>query len=1203
MSSSKKVITENPILDELVYNGKILMKGCILKDQDEALANETLTSLKKADFFMACKESRVSFSSFSYTRERLSAISDFTDDQIAYYAVKNDEIPSQYRDTLLANAIKEYVNNYDEENNYYRALNGLPPYGTAGIYITYKDVDGRKGSVWEALSAVRDLPLHEWASSYIYILDSNGYLAPIKKKYSNPKYLDYLGAESIDLYTMRKASRFQCIKLKSCDSTLVQSHFYKLLVRNIEVYNKTVYTDAYKYMSDYYDKFIIIMIIIQTFTDMLSEYAYYIIRRDIFDLRTIKYLFESNGIEFFPTIPIKYQLTMVRNLNKILKYKSTDKNIVDICSLFGFDSITLFKYYILRDRNMTADGDYMYSKELSTSWNSTKIPLDNIIGLTYGNGRYIVISEGSSTYAVSKDLKTWETKTLEVLNTTDPVPTNTCTDILYVEGTYLLFASDQYVYTSLDASTWVLGGGSGFILSNPYGSTYSAYVKARGPMDDIDVVVVMGNKNIEYAYGVGTFGYVDLPDLAIDANEIFTNLVYGNTTYGCVSFGKYGILYTGPNYNSKYDMVYKRYDQLNIDADDFDYATPKSVLKHATMYYDNNFYCIFDNLDIMIHTVNGDINNWKVVKDLPCKNIYYLRYANNTFVALPLNAKGIYYSTDSMENWNSFFPKSKNVYWNCCVYGNGNLLITDYNVGDYEFYYLSTLGSNSSTSTDIVYNDDANHTLKFVKTPIDGDVLESLSNTNNIYKYYNIIEQDKYWEGDKTRAAVRQEIVSMEFNILRTKYYSLESITDLTEMTFQLAYFLNILMNNDVTSSLKVSLPFISNGSYTLTNTFIFLYALGYAYYGTSDKIMKTASNVLTIRSFNFEADLTSLSSYLANKGYDLNTLCGNLDFQIPESGILTYKQLMYIYSNNKQIYKHITQEMLDAENKDIYDIYKKIYDALFLADLNMANFSVLDEEGKIMYTYDTYTDYLYAKDITLYNYLIDLKAITVESERQIEISNVMNNVVSYIEETTSLMEEGNLEYIWSGLPTLSIDFIKVYIMKLINFFKSFKADFLSISTLYEFTDKFDNMIYWIDKMHFDYRFDKSELFKLFETIEMHVTMSKEDKVKLKDTMVFAYFYAYMKASYSEDMYVTIKDVCNYVITFLKGDTFVAEDIIRLMIKYAPKEDIYVHDKIFFNYLKTIVDTIGIGSEVMTLAPFTIDASSNVRYYDRKIYS
>src|SRR5699024_8501658 len=132
--------------------------------------------------------------------------------------------------------------------------------------------------------------------------------------------------------------------LPACESTEVYTKFKDRLEINRVFFLQTMYSQAYKFQSDYYNKFIMCMIIIHSFADMIELSPEYIIQRELFDMRTIQYVFESQGVEFFPDIPLKYQKRLVKNLNRLIKYKSCDKNLIDIASLFGFDNVELFKY-------------------------------------------------------------------------------------------------------------------------------------------------------------------------------------------------------------------------------------------------------------------------------------------------------------------------------------------------------------------------------------------------------------------------------------------------------------------------------------------------------------------------------------------------------------------------------------------------------------------------------------------------------------------------------------------------------------------------------------------------------------------------------------------------------------------------------------------------------------------------------------------
>ena len=122
---------------------------------------------------------------------------------------------------------------------------------------------------------------------------------------------------------------------------------------------RAVYSDAYKFQSDYYNKFMIIFILVNTIMDSLTSIPDFIINREVFDSRCIKYLFESFGIPYYSEIPIKYQRAMLKNLNTLIKYKSSTRNMVDICSLFGFSDVKVFGYYLFKQRMVDSNtGDY-----------------------------------------------------------------------------------------------------------------------------------------------------------------------------------------------------------------------------------------------------------------------------------------------------------------------------------------------------------------------------------------------------------------------------------------------------------------------------------------------------------------------------------------------------------------------------------------------------------------------------------------------------------------------------------------------------------------------------------------------------------------------------------------------------------------------------------------------------------------------------
>ena len=196
-------------------------------------------------------------------------------------------------------------------------------------------------------------------------MDSIGILDDLKTKFItdntvNPskfRYLKYLGAKSINIYTARSAHNWDILYIPTVEY-LVESRFKELFMINRDIYERRTYQDAYKLKSEYFDEIMMIMIISQTFADLIVDVPEWYIRRDIFDLRSVKYFLDSQGVEYFDDIPLKYQIRIVKNLNKLIKYKSTEKNIQDILDIFSIDNAEIYKYYILKK--------YLYTDHTST---------------------------------------------------------------------------------------------------------------------------------------------------------------------------------------------------------------------------------------------------------------------------------------------------------------------------------------------------------------------------------------------------------------------------------------------------------------------------------------------------------------------------------------------------------------------------------------------------------------------------------------------------------------------------------------------------------------------------------------------------------------------------------------------------------------------------------------------------------------------
>lgn len=370
ISIESKVLTDNPLLDEIIYNCRQLCTETVLKDQEDADLNETIESAQNGDLLIAIAQGRANFNRFKYTKELLLTVPGISAYDAEIWSADNSLIPEDIRDACLKIAENVFIQNYIEYNDYYRMLHGEPDYDPSGewkgLYVDTTTLDRVLKKQMPDISVTKDTSnhqlIHELDIGYLEPMYDNGimrdiinnehFLALNGLSKSDVRYLLYTGVRSISYYEARVANRFDLLYCPESDVTDLTRRYKELIDLNKIQVLSTIYSEAYKFQSPYYDRFMMIMIVIQSIIDMLIEMQEYIMRRDVFDMRTCAYIFESAGVEFFPDIPLKYQVALVKNLNKIIKFKSTDKCMVDICSVFGCKNIEIFRYYILKDRSV-----------------------------------------------------------------------------------------------------------------------------------------------------------------------------------------------------------------------------------------------------------------------------------------------------------------------------------------------------------------------------------------------------------------------------------------------------------------------------------------------------------------------------------------------------------------------------------------------------------------------------------------------------------------------------------------------------------------------------------------------------------------------------------------------------------------------------------------------------------------------------------
>ena len=822
----KKVYSDNPYVDELVYYTMQLGLNTTLKLQQQADANEDLDKLKKAGIYIACIEGHAILGLFDYfPYEVLTSTLDADGrpygaglpEQTARSITDNPKnvfkLSKEAQNRVLECMKIWYPEHYEETNDYYRMLNGQPPVGYPDVYV----------EEWRISDVSLDLsiPVHKMDKGAITILDSKGILEDLyNEDPENRGFLKHMGEKKIDIYLARKAGNFDPLYVPDIDTDSIKDMYLDKLNNNRTYTMRAVYSEAYKYGSDYYDNIIAIFIVLITMIDIISRVQEFITRKEIFDIRSCEYLFQSYGVKFFPEIPLRYQIAMVKNIHTLLKYKSTAKCMVDICSLFGFDNVKVFKYYLMKDRNVNlATGDYSF---------------------------------------------------------------------------------------------------------------------------------------------------------------------------------------TGDN--------------------------------------------------------------------------------------------------------------------------------------------------------------EKDFTLKFIKLPLEDDLDDYIRVGSNHIDYDELTDGDPTWDGGIDHEKIKQDILKEEFNIVRTKYISIDTVYDIAKISMQITYFFNMLYDNyEMEELLKVRIPFIDGShQFDFADTFSFLTALSYLYYNIKDCLMDTQDKVLYVNGFNFHADLAELAASLERTGYTLHAMEQLKAFQIPQSQIPSFDQMMQMFVNNLDIREELVRGMNDADNLRVFLVYKKLYDSLMVVQLTMDHFKnpetgdfYRDEEGD-----PTYTEYFKNVEPLFYYEIMDIKSIEDPDDRKQRISTLIDNIVMMLETYIDLDE---FQALLHGLPAVSAEAIKQYIAQVIDFYKSFKVDFLGLNTIYYLDDKLDGVIRLIDDVFLFRNFTKNEMIFVTELIrKLKVTVNYKEKLELLET-AFLDIETWAKKQYDE--YIWIRDeIPTKIITLMLYSVAMINEIYSISVKFDPIDFANVRD-------------------------------------------
>lgn len=935
------------------------------------------------------------------------------------YALNSNE---KEQERFLLFAMNYIVDHYEEKNNYYRMLSGRPIFdetqqmlnriflgistATESYSVKYDNekyvdvfnefnsetdeeyakltVDSDGQGYWTLFGKIY---IDELTDDQIQILKNYGVIDKLLEalEYNwDYKYLNFLGSDAVDPIKARSTVDFGYLHINSIDNDNIYNRFKDRLDLNRTFVIRTIYSEAYKYGSDFYDHFICILIIILSMVDVITLLQEIILNKEVLDQRIIKYIFESNGIPYYSEIPLNYQINMVKNLNTLIKYKSSNRNIVDICSLFGFDNIEVFKYYLLKIRKTDEEGNFITIDEDKSNLDEAydlkfiKVPYDGNV-VDYINDKeaeveYEKMISGDPTWNAGKSTEYVKHQILEK-------------EFNLVKSKYISIDS---TFDIAEATTQIA-----YLMD----LMYADKEQEDGSLNYLCKGITVPFQNAQIPIG-DMFLYL----------FALTFYYYGTKSATPTEFGYnlavHGESITGTAYNT--NSRSERYLALDINQDLARLATLIQAKLNKNIVASIQTYAVGDSTETTyILQLSGISKTFQLTED--------------EYKTVLDNDEHLYiYQSGGSEKTIQFTEEELA---EVRTVGNYRIITHTYGSGDYDNIILT-----KDEFQHYVSDMDITKSFELTKAEYD-ELLKEAENPEDQYKY--IYESGN---GNITITFTIEELQAVE--ISGDKY--------IVTHTFK---------GNEYDETADVGFPKVR------------------MFYDPDDKCWK---NIISVYYFD-------KNEYIGDESFEANTL---YIVNNKTKRVIKYRHPVDPFTNVPDLYEFLNNDsnssgaminrlllqtaMIEAQSIEEYNIYRWVYDSIMVSNRIKSYFATgeYEDDGITPKYYQDYKSYL-GKYGVLFTNLDRIEtmmedATMDDSIRKETISSMINNAISALE---SVDFSQYFEYAYNGIATVSGDYLASYIVKLIEFFKSYKVDIYDINAVYKFDDHFNNTVIMIDQI------------------------------------------------------------------------------------------------------------------------------------------
>lgn len=411
----------------------------------------------------------------------------------------------------------------------------------------------------------------------------------------------------------------------------------------------------------------------------------------------------------------------------------------------------------------------------------------------------------------------------------------------------------------------------------------------------------------------------------------------------------------------------------------------------------------------------------------------------------------------------------------CKIFTYDNMTVNRY-------YLMKTHAKDDDGEVVQTGNLDKDYDLGFVKADVRNREIDYTE--DNIIGYDTIVNNDYLWQLDANEVKkLREE----DFNTYMSKYIDIEAAYDLSALTFEVCYFINLLLDSrDNLMKVRCTNMYSVTG-YTNCYTMIIFLLAGLAYRsGFDGNIIYEPAHIAEILKFDFNDVSEELRRVIDSYELEMDvnqTLLNGFEFTLDTpSGFENQNTMVDIYLKNKELYDAIVMEMQRTNDYRQYIALSNAKDILFIASMEKKSFRKSDGSSA-----NTYLEMLEDLDFKLANKILSC-------DDNIELNNLLLYILEKLEE---LFNREELKYLFMNTPNTSGTLISKYLIKAINVFKASSVQLTSINVFFYLGDTFPIRVIDQSYHHTD-RYLNDEVV-VEDEIATHKTIVLEDYVNIGD--------------------------------------------------------------------------------------------------------